>query len=107
MAFFLAQNQKEGERKPMKKLILRLLLDDIGFIFLFILSAYYSRWAIYKILPAFFNATSQMDSLLIGLGIVLLFMYILLCAWSICKSIGYCIKAIRDFRNQTKSKRKD
>jgi len=91
----------------MKKLILKLLRDDIAFIFLFILTAYYSRWAIYRILPAFFNAKSQMDSLLIGFGIVCLFMYILLCVWSIFKSIGYCIKAIRNYKNQLKLTMKD
>jgi len=73
----------------------------------FILSGNYSRWAIYRILPAFFNAKSQMDSLLIGFGIVFLFMYILLCAWSIFMSIGECIKAIRNFRNQPKLTMKD
>jgi hypothetical protein len=67
--FFSCSKSKGGQKQTDEKFILRLLLDDIGFIFLLILSAYYSRFAIYKILHAFFNITSQIDSLLIGLDI--------------------------------------
>ena len=92
----------------MKKLIFKLLREEAIYLPLLLFVIYYSRWAIYKILPAFFNAPTQTESLLIAFGIACLLLCMLFGTCSIYERMGYCIKTMLDFRNQQKlDKKKD
>ena len=91
----------------MKKLIFKLLREEAIYLPLLLFVIYYSRWAIYKILPAFFNAPTQIESLLIAFGIACLFLCMLFSACSIYERITYCINTILDFDNNQNKKKKD
>ena len=86
----------------MKKVISKFLREESGFIAFFIASMYYSRWAIYRILPAFFNPTDLKDHLLIAFGLIFLFTYIVLSVWAIACVIGRFVTDIRNYKNPQK-----